>query len=70
MARAHSIWIVRNLHNRLVGAWTVKYELKTWAERIGLDLDEVGNAVTQLEVFRLRDGKPGCVTNVPWSEIL
>lgn len=48
MARAHSIWIVRNIEDGYrrdpIGAFTVKHELVTWLERD--DTDTYGLTIT------------------------
>jgi len=64
MARAHSVFIVRNVHGRIIGAWTVKHELVTWLEAFCRETFESDH-----EVIRMRDGEPGLEMNVPWSEL-
>ena len=65
MARAHSIFIVRNVYHRnIVGMWTVKRELSEWVA------NQVDSFVIHHEVIRMRDGKPNHETLVPWEEIL
>ena len=48
MARAHSIWIVRDIEDGFkrdpIGAFTVKHELVTWLERD--DVDPYGLTIT------------------------
>jgi len=65
MARAHSIFIVRDVYNRHTkGGWTVKRELVEWLE----DNIPPGRRI-HYEVVRLRDGKADHETVVPWEDI-
>lgn len=60
MARAHSIWIVRNIEDGYrrdpIGAFTVKHELVTWLERE--DTDPYGLTITVVRDGNLKYSDP------------
>ena len=66
MARAHSIFILRNIYHRnIIGAWTVKQELIDWLQH-----QNRKKFVIHYEVLRLRDGQADHETVIPWEKIL
>ena len=60
MARAHSIWIVRDINDGYqrdpIGAFTVKHELVTWLERE--DTDPYGLTITVVRDGNLKYANP------------
>lgn len=50
MSRADYIWLVQTEDGHVLAAFTVKYEMVTYLERLGV--------VADLTVVRLRDGQP------------
>jgi hypothetical protein len=60
MARAHSIWIVRDIADGFkrdpIGAFTVKHELITWLERD--DTDPYGLTITVVRDGNLKYANP------------
>ena len=68
MARAHTIWILRNCRTKvIVGAWTVKHELVTYLKTREMPQESIEIAY---EVVKLRDGKADNEIPVAWEEIL
>jgi len=66
MARAHNIWILRDVYHRHIkGGWTVKHELVTW---VGKNISR--GRLRHYEVLRLCDGEDSHETVVPWEELL
>ena len=67
MARAYSIWILRNKVSRqIVGAWTVKHEMVAFIERNEMPRKSFEMAY---EVKRVRDGIFYSGTTIPWEDI-
>lgn len=60
MARAHSIWIVRDIADGFkrdpIGAFTVKHELVTWLKRD--DVDPYGLTITVVRDGNLKYSTP------------